>query len=99
MDKLVRPYFETVAEWYRALHIGLTGGVLQGIVDRRLGDPFFGIFLNPGHQIHYDEWVNTPVGPGSAVELQHPRLPAPVPTGFRSGDVIYLMRNWAPHRR
>lgn len=70
VNKLVRPYFETVAEWYRALHVGQTGGVLQEIVDRRLGDPFFGIFLNPGHQIHYDEWVNTPVGPGSDVELR-----------------------------
>lgn len=70
VDKLVRPYFETVAEWYAALHIGQTGGVLQEIVDRRLGDPFFGIFLNPGHQIHLDEWVNSPVGPGSEVELR-----------------------------
>jgi hypothetical protein len=70
VEKLVAPYFETVVEWYQALHIGQRGNVLQEIVDRRLGDPFFGIFLNPGHQIHYDEWVNTPVGPGSAVELQ-----------------------------
>jgi hypothetical protein len=38
-------------------------------VDRRLGDPFFGIFLNPGHQIHLDEWVNSPVGPRSDIEL------------------------------
>ena len=38
--------------------------------DRRLGDPFFGIFLNPGHQLHLDEWVNSPVGPGSPVELR-----------------------------
>lgn len=70
VDMLVRPYFETVAEWYEALHIGQRGGVLQEIVDRRLGDPFFGIFLNPGHQIHLDEWVNTPVGPGSDIELR-----------------------------
>jgi len=69
VDRLVRPYFEAVAEWYRALHIGQNGAALQEIVDRRLGDPFFGIFLNPGHQIHLDEWVNTPVGPGSDVEL------------------------------
>lgn len=69
VDRLVRPYFETIVEWYQALHVGQRGGVLQEIVDRRLGDPFFGIFLNPGHQIHLDEWVNTPVGPGSTVEL------------------------------
>jgi hypothetical protein len=70
IERLVAPYFETVAEWYSALRIGQEGGVLQEIVDRRLGDPFFGIFLNPGHQLHLDEWVNTPVGPGSTVLLQ-----------------------------
>lgn len=69
VEKLVRPYFETVVEWYEALHIGQKGAALQEIVDRRLGDPFFGIFLNPGHQIHLDEWVASPVGPGSDVEL------------------------------
>jgi Creatinase/Prolidase N-terminal domain len=70
VDRLVGPYFEAVAEWYRALRIGQTGGVLQEVIDRRLGDPFFGIFLNPGHQIHLDEWVNSPVAPGSKIELR-----------------------------
>lgn len=70
VEKLVRPYFEAVAEWYGALRIGQHGGVLHEIVQRHLGDPFFGIFLNPGHQIHLDEWVNTPVYPGSRIELR-----------------------------
>jgi hypothetical protein len=70
VSRLVGPYFEAVAEWYGALHIGQMGGVLQEIIDRRLGDPFFGIFLNPGHQIHLDEWVNSPVAPGSTIELR-----------------------------
>ena len=70
VDRLVGPYFEAVAEWYRALHIGQTGGVLHEIIDRRLGDPFFGIFLNPGHQIGLDEWVNSPISPGSTIELR-----------------------------
>jgi Xaa-Pro aminopeptidase len=70
VDRLVGPYFEAVAEWYGALRIGQRGGVLHEIVERRLGDPFFGIFLNPGHQIHLDEWVNSPVTPGSTVELR-----------------------------
>jgi hypothetical protein len=48
VEKLVGPYFEAIAEWYGALRIGQTGGALQEIIDRRLGDPFFGIFLNPG---------------------------------------------------
>ncbi len=70
VERLVGPYFAAVAEWYGALHIGQTGGTLQAIIDRHLGDPFFGIFLNPGHQLHLDEWVNSPIWPGSTVELR-----------------------------
>ncbi len=70
VKRLVAPYFAAVAEWYGALRIGVRGSVLQKIVDRRLGDPFFGIFLNPGHQLHLDEWVNSPIWRGSEVELR-----------------------------
>jgi Xaa-Pro aminopeptidase len=70
VDRLVGPYFVAVAEWYGALRIGQTGGALHAIIERHLGDPFFGIFLNPGHQIGLDEWVNSPIGPGSSVELR-----------------------------
>jgi hypothetical protein len=70
VERLVAPYVEAVAEWYGTLRIGVTGGELQAIIDRRLGDPFFGIVLNPGHQIHLDEWVASPVWPGSRVELR-----------------------------
>jgi hypothetical protein len=70
VEKLVAPYFGAIVEWYEALHVGQTGGALHEIVDRRLGDPFFGIFLNPGHQIHLDEWVNSPIARGSTIELR-----------------------------
>ena len=70
VDRLVGPYFAAVAEWYETIRIGLPGGALQAIIDRRLGDPFFGIFLNPGHQIHLDEWVNSPIAPGSTIPLR-----------------------------
>jgi hypothetical protein len=70
LERLVAPYFGAVAEWYGALRIGQTGGALHEIIQRRLGDPFFGIFLNPGHQIHLDEWVNSPISAGSTIELR-----------------------------
>ncbi|HEY8198181.1 MAG TPA: hypothetical protein VIF44_00290, partial [Candidatus Limnocylindrales bacterium] len=70
VERLVAPYFEAIAEWYEALHVGQTGGTLQDIIDRRLGDPFFGISLNPGHLLHLDEWVHSPVWPGSTVPLR-----------------------------
>jgi Xaa-Pro aminopeptidase len=70
VDRLVGPYFAAIADWYRALRVGVTGGELHDVVMRRLGDPFFGIFLNPGHQIHLDEWVSSPIFDGSAIELR-----------------------------
>lgn len=70
VDKLVGPYFAAIAEWYAAIHVGQTGGVLHEIIARHLGDPFFGVFLNPGHQLHLDEWVNSPISAGSTVELR-----------------------------
>ena len=48
IERLVAPYFAAVADWYGALHVGQVGGELQAIVDRHLGDAFFGVSLNPG---------------------------------------------------
>ncbi len=70
VDRLVAPYFAAIAEWYGAMRIGVAGAELHDIIDRRLGDPFFGIFLNPGHQLHLDEWVNSPIAAGSSIELR-----------------------------
>lgn len=70
VDRLVGPYFEAVAEWYEALHVGQTAGALYEIVRRHIGDPFFGVSLNPGHLIGLDEWINSPVAAGSPVELR-----------------------------
>ena len=70
VERLVAPYFTAIVAWYEALHVGQRGGALQAIIERHLGDPFFGIFLNPGHQIHLDEWVASPIWPGSTVELR-----------------------------
>jgi hypothetical protein len=68
--RLVAPYFEAVAEWYATLGLGVPGGALAEVIDRRLGDPFFGIFLNPGHLLALDEWVSSPVWRGSRVPLR-----------------------------
>jgi hypothetical protein len=70
VERLVAPYFEAVAEWYATLGLGVPGGALQEVIDRRLGDPFFGIFLNPGHLLALDEWVASPVWRGSRVPLR-----------------------------
>ena len=70
VERLVVPYFTAIAEWYETIGIGVTGGALYDAIRRHIGDPFFGIYLNPGHQIHLDEWVNSPVFAGSDVVLR-----------------------------
>ncbi|MCC6457763.1 MAG: M24 family metallopeptidase [Caldilineaceae bacterium] len=70
VDRLVKPYFAAVAEWYSTVGIGVTGGEMYALVKRHLGDPFFGVGLNPGHLIHLDEWVNSPIFAGSTQELR-----------------------------
>ena len=69
VEKLVAPYFEAAAAWYETLGLGVEGGALHDAVMSRLGDPFFGIGLNPGHLIHLDEWLHSPVKQGSRGKL------------------------------
>jgi hypothetical protein len=70
VEKLVAPYFATAAAWYETVGIGVTGGEIYRLVHERIGDPFFGVALNPGHYIHLDEWVNSPVFEGSTIPLR-----------------------------
>jgi Xaa-Pro aminopeptidase len=70
VERLVKPYFAAIVEWYQHVGLGVKGGELYEIIHRRLGDPFFGVSLNPGHLIHLDEWVHSPIYPGSDIELR-----------------------------
>lgn len=69
VDKLVVPYFEAVVNWYETLAIGAEGGSLYDAVMSKLADPFFGVGLNPGHLIHLDEWLHSPIKKGSKIRL------------------------------
>jgi hypothetical protein len=75
VDRVVAPYFACAAEWYETVGIGVTGGELFDLVHRHLGDPFFGVHLNPGHFIHLDEWPSSPIWAGSQVQLRSALLP------------------------
>lgn len=70
VEKLAAPYFACAAEWYETIGIGVSGGELDALARRHLGAPFFNLVLNPGHLIHIDEWMNTPVYPGSTETLR-----------------------------
>ncbi|HEY8383674.1 MAG TPA: aminopeptidase P family N-terminal domain-containing protein [Microvirga sp.] len=69
VDRLVGPYFEAVVAWYETIGIGVPAGELWEAVNNVIGDPFFGVGLNPGHLIHLDEWLHSPVSQGSTIPL------------------------------
>jgi hypothetical protein len=70
VDKLVVPYFRAAVDWYEHIGIGVRGGDLYDMVHQHLGDPFFGVGLNPGHLIHLDEWLHSPIFKGSDLRLK-----------------------------
>ncbi len=70
VQKLAIPYFRAVVKWYEKIGIGVTGGELYDTIHSEIGDPFFGVTLNPGHYIHIDEWVHSPVTRGSTIRLK-----------------------------
>lgn len=70
LERLVLPYYETAATWYETIRIGLTAGELYDVTFDRIGDPFFGVYLNPGHYLHLDEWPSSPVSKGSSVVFE-----------------------------
>jgi Xaa-Pro aminopeptidase len=59
------PYFAALGEWFSLLRIGAAGGELARLIDERLPFDRYGIFLNPGHLIHLDEWLSSPIYAGS----------------------------------
>lgn len=76
-QRLVAPYFEAAAEWYETIGLGVTGGEIDHRMRARLDDDFFRLALNPGHLIHIDEWMHSPVQPGSEI-------------AFRSGQAVQI---------
>jgi Xaa-Pro aminopeptidase len=70
VDRLVAPYFRAIVAWYEHVGIGVAGGELYDIIHQHLDDPFFGVGLNPGHLIHLDEWLHSPIYKGSDLRLK-----------------------------
>lgn len=70
VENFAGPYFAAMAEWFSMLEVGTPGGELEALIARRLPYDQFGIFLNSGHLIHYDEWTSSPIYPGSQIPLE-----------------------------
>jgi hypothetical protein len=62
-------YFEVMYEWFKLLRIGSPGGALWHLIHEMLPEETFGISLNPGHLIHMDEWLSSPIFRDSHIRL------------------------------
>ena len=56
--------------WLKNLAIGTPGGKLHDIIAGKLPYGIFGIYLNAGHLIHMDEWLSSPIWPGSQIKIR-----------------------------
>jgi hypothetical protein len=70
VEAFAGPYFVAMAEWLNALRIGEAGGTLYSMIQRLLPFDKYGVFLNPGHLIHFDEWLSSPIYANSQLRIR-----------------------------
>lgn len=70
VEAFAAPYFRACAAWLQSLRIGTRGKELYALTQQYLPFDRFAVFLNPGHLIHYEEWVSSPVYEGSEDEIR-----------------------------
>lgn len=91
-------YFRGLLRWYETARIGVTGAEIDAAVRETMAEAGLGPALNPGHLVGHDEWVSTPIAPGSRDRLrsgmpfQVDVIPTPMPVGqaLNSEDPVTL---------
>ncbi|WP_137111723.1 aminopeptidase P family N-terminal domain-containing protein [Rhodobacter sp. SY28-1] len=68
LEDFVFPYTRAMSDWCAMMRPGVAGGEVWAMIHDRL-PPEFGITLNPGHLIGLDEWMSSPIMPGSDIPL------------------------------
>ena len=63
------PYYVAMSEWFGLMRLGTPGHSFHDLIQTRLPFDRFGIYLNPGHLIHLDEWMSSPFYAGSQIPV------------------------------
>ncbi len=63
-------YFDVITTWYESIRIGITGGEIYNAVENIRNNDLYTFAVNPGHQLHLDEWINSPFSMNNPVILQ-----------------------------
>jgi len=69
VEKFAGPYFEVMSQWFALMKCGTNGSEIWRLINDGLPFDRFGIFLNPGHLIHLDEWLSSPIYRDSDIPL------------------------------
>jgi hypothetical protein len=86
--KTAAAYFDGVIAWYEAADIGASGKALFEAVSEALARGGLRPALNPGHLTGHDEWIHSPIRPGSddriasGMPFQVDIIPAPMRAGW-----------------
>lgn len=83
-----KAYFEGLIAWYETVGLGVEGGAVHEAVVSTLARGNLKSALNPGHLTGHDEWLHSPVRPGSTERIasgmpfQVDIIPIPMPFGW-----------------
>lgn len=70
LENYAKPYFAISANWFEQLKLDKTGGDIYRMVEENYPKDKFNWFLNPGHLISTEEWMSSPIYPGSEITLK-----------------------------
>jgi hypothetical protein len=87
LDGLAVPYWRAMATWYESLEVGAPGDDIFRTITELLEGEGFASSLNPGHLIHYEEWLDSPIRAGSSDPIASGMVIQSdiIPTGIRPG--------------
>jgi hypothetical protein len=87
LEGLAVPYWRAMATWYESLEVGASGGDIFRTITELLEGEAFASSLNPGHLIHYEEWLDSPIRAGSSDPIASGMVIQSdiIPTGIRPG--------------
>lgn len=83
-----KAYFAGLMAWYEAADIGVEGGAIHEATVGALARGNLQSALNPGHLTGHDEWLHSPIRPGSTEKIasgmpfQVDIIPVPMPNGW-----------------
>lgn len=77
LESVIKPYYAAVASWYETVGIGVAGGAVYDLIQSIFPKEKYGWVLNPGHLIGNEEWLSSPIYPGST-------------DGFKSGMIVQM---------